>query len=193
MRRLFVVFLLLLISCGGPRIFINPQADLPYYRKIGILPFSNLSGTREAGNKVTLIFYTELMLQGRFEIIHPGELRKKIEEITENKGKTEELGISEIMKLGEATGAQGFIEGAVVEYSTIRSGGESYPVITLDVRLIDAKFGKVVLEITHTKTGRPKIPIIGIGGVATLPELTQQICQDFAKEITKAMGAGYEE
>jgi len=185
--RIVVGFLLLLMSCSGPRIFVNPEADLLYYKKIGILPFKDVSGTRGAAQKISLIFYSELMLQGNFEIIDPGELMKKIKEITSSQNSTPELGLSEIKKLGDVTGAQGVIQGVVVEYTTVRSGGESYPLITLDVKLLDTQYGKVVWEITYTKTGRSKIPILGVGGTATLPELTQEICQDIVKEIIKRM------
>jgi curli biogenesis system outer membrane secretion channel CsgG len=185
--RLIAALFLLLLSCGGPRIFVNPEADLLYYKKIGVLPFKDISGSREAGEKVSLIFYTELMLQGKFDIVDPGELRKRLREISETQNIPEDLGLAEIKKLGNLTGAQGIIEGVVVEYTTIRSGGESYPLITLNVRLIDTQYGKVVWEITHTKSGRSKIPILGIGGTATLPELTRKVCHDVVKEIMKRM------
>jgi len=185
--RTVLLFLLLFLSCRRPEIFINPQADLPFYKKIGILPFRDLSGSRDAGEKVSILFYNELMLHSDFEIIDPGEIRKELRQIIGSENRQEAIGLSEIKKLGKATGAQGIIEGVVVEYTTIRSGGESYPLITLNVRLIDTQYGKVVWEITLTKSGRPKIPIIGIGGVATLPELTKKICHDIVKEIVRRM------
>ncbi len=186
MKRVILI-LFLAISCGGPRIFVNPQADLPFYNKVGILPFWDLSGTRMAGEKVATILYTELMITGQFEILNPAEMVIKMKEVVGKDKKPVDLSIQDLVKIGKAAGLKGIIQGVVVEYGMTRSGGESYPIITLDVRLIDTQYGKVVWEISYTKSGRPKIPILGIGGISSLPELNQKVCKELAEIIAKKM------
>ena len=52
----------MLLSCAHNRAYVNEEADFGFYTKVGILPFSNLSTDKNAGEKVTSSFATELLM-----------------------------------------------------------------------------------------------------------------------------------
>jgi TolB-like protein len=74
-RTLAAAILLgMLPGCAaGPKLYVNPQADMSFYKKVAVLPFANLSQDRFAGERVARAFITELVLADRFQVIEPAE------------------------------------------------------------------------------------------------------------------------
>lgn len=173
-----------LLSCGGPRTFINENTEWSFYKQLGVLPFVNLSADRYAGEKVQSAFITELFLSERFSVLEPGEFNSKVFEVLKTANPpTQELSLEQIKSIGEKTGVQGVIEGVVREYNMIRVGQTDYPVISLNLRMIDVPTGTVVWMTSYTKKGGPNLPIVSVGETHTLSELTQKICHDIVSNF----------
>jgi len=172
-------------SCAGPRTYINPDTDWSFYKELGVLPFVNFSADRFAGEKVQSAFITELFLSDKFNVVEPGEFNKKAAEAIKSAGAQpgQELSLDLIKAVGEKTGVQGVMEGIVREYSMVRVGQSDYPMISLNVRMIDVPTGTVVWMTSYTKKGGPKLPIITIGETHTLAELTQKACHDIVSDL----------
>ena len=67
----------------------------------------------------------------------------------------------------------------------VRIGAESYPIITLTVRLLDVETGGIMWMSSCSKKGGPgSIPFISAGEVYTLSELTQKV----ARQIVSSLG-----
>jgi polysaccharide biosynthesis protein PelC len=177
---LIILMILIIISCSGPRTFINKETDWGFYQKLGVLPFVNLTSDRYAGEKVQSAFITEMYISGKFAVIEPGEFNKQANDAVREAGvqQGQELSLDLIKKVGEKTGVKGIIEGVVKEYDMIRVGQSEYPLISLSMRMIDVPSGTVVWMTTFTKKGGPNLPIISIGETHTLGELTQKACHE---------------
>jgi len=182
---LLVASLLFLMNCSGPSTFINKEADWTFYKKIGLLPFVNLSPDRFAGEKVQSAFVTELYLSSKFDVVEPGEFNARVAEVLKATGAqiTQDLSAELIKAIGEKAGVQGIIAGTVREFTTVRIGQTDYPLISLSVRLIDVPTGTVVWMTSHTEKGGPNMPIISIGETHTLGELTQKISHDIVSQF----------
>jgi curli biogenesis system outer membrane secretion channel CsgG len=180
-----MLFLAVAAGCSGPRTFLNEQADWTFYQRLGVLPFVNLTADRFAGEKVQSSFITELFLSNRFEVIEPGEFNAKAVAQLKAAGvqQTQEIPLDQIKAIGEKTGVQGVIEGIVTEYSMIRVGQADYPLISLNLRLIDVPTGTVVWMASYSKKGGPKLPIVSVGETHTLSELTQEICNEIVSDF----------
>jgi polysaccharide biosynthesis protein PelC len=182
-----VIALLILISagCSGPRNFLNEGTDWTFYKQIGVLPFVNYSPDRYAGEKVQSAFITELFLSRKFDVMEPGQFNTKVATELKLSPSTSisELSLDQIKAIGQATGVQGVIEGVVREYNTTRVGQADYPIISLNIRLIDVPTGTVVWMASYTKKGGPNFPIISLGETHTLSELTQKICHDIVSDF----------
>jgi TolB-like protein len=177
---------LLSLQCGGPRRFVHPAADIAFYERLALLPFDNLTAERAAGDKVTRAFLTELLIARRFDVVDPGRAVK----LARDEGivppiKVGELTEATLMSLGERMGVQAVLSGVVREYTMVRIGQTQYPLITLDVTLVDTATGTTVWVLSHTKKGGPNLPFVSVGETFTLGELLQEICQETVSKIPR--------
>ncbi len=183
------VFLVLILSvqqCGGPRRFVHPEADVSYYERLGLLSFENLATDRVAGEKVTNAFLTELLISKRFEVVEPGRVNRASRELgLPSPLIGGELTPEEVKELGEQLGVEALLRGVVREYEMVRIGQTQYPLVTLDIELLDVATGTTVWVISHTKKGGPNLPFVSVGETFTLGELLQEICHDIVSKIPK--------
>jgi hypothetical protein len=82
-------------------------------------------------------------------------------------------------------GVQAVLSGVVREYTMVRIGQTQYPLITLDVTLVDTATGTTVWVLSHTKKGGPNLPFVSVGETFTLGELLQEICQETVSKIPR--------
>ena len=184
---LFPALLIFLACAGGPRSYLNPEADMSFYEKIGVVPFINLTSDRFAGEKVTSTFVTELLITEKFEVIERGEFDHIVDQIRGSTGgsPSQELTAEQLASIGEQAGVNGIIEGVVKEYEMIRVGQGTYPLISFNVKLVDAPTGRVVWESSYSVKGGPKLPVIGWGETHTLSELAQKACRNVVREFAR--------
>ena len=67
----------------------------------------------------------------------------------------------------------------------VRVGQAEYPIISLNIRMIDVPTGTVVWMTSFNEKGGPKFPIISIGETHTLGELTQKACRKVVSNFIK--------
>lgn len=170
---------LLAAGCGAPaRMYVNPQADLTLYHKVAVLPFTNLTQTSFAGERVTRSFVTEMIMTDRFQVVEGGEFASELDKIG---GAPDAAGKYDPGKLREActaVQATGLLRGAVTEYATQRSGQSDYPVLAFDAELVDVATGNVVWRISIARKGRGPLAPLGIAGTNSFGKLTQSACAE---------------
>jgi TolB-like protein len=176
--------LTLFTGCGGPRTYIHPEVDMSYYEAVGVLPFRNLTNDRLAAERVTNAFVTELLIKKVFEVVEPGQFRRTARQIIGgNIDSGGEWDPEKIRELGSKTGVQGLIVGAVREYEMVSIGQTPYPLVTIDVKLIDIETARVAWMISHTEKGGPNLPILSVGETYTLGKMTQIVCEQIVGKI----------
>jgi len=182
--KLVIVLLLavMLISCGGYRLYVNEEADFGFYQRIGLLPFSNLSGDRNATEKVTSSFLTELLIGSRVDIAIMGDMLKSYRNVVkdERSNLPEQLTAEEAQAIGKDANVQGILVGVVRDYSQVRSGQADFPLVSVAVRFIDCQSGKVIWTYEITRKGGPKFPIFSFGETHTLGDMTAKVCRKVA-------------
>ncbi len=182
--------LLVTLSCGtSRRTYVNPEADFGFYTKVAVLPFSNLSADRNAADKVTSAFVTELLIGGRVQVAGMGDVLTAYKTIVkdERTNLPEQLKAEEAKAIGTTAEVQGLFVGSVKEYSMVRSGQEDFPLVSIIVRFIDCQSGKVVWSHEITQKGGPKFPIISIGETHTLGDLTAKVCRETVQSFGKSL------
>lgn len=177
-----VVLAFALTSCGGYRLYVNEEADFGFYQRIGLLPFANLSADRNATEKVTASFLTELLIDSRVDILAMGDMLKSYRNVIkdERSNVPEQLSAEEAQALGKDANIQGILVGVVRDYSQIRSGQTDFPLVSIAVRLIDCQSGKIVWTYEITQKGGPKFPIFSFGETHTLGDMTSKVCRKVA-------------
>jgi hypothetical protein len=176
---------LVLCSCASTtRVYVNPEADMTFYKKVAILPFGTLSAEAMAGPRVTRAFITELIMTDRYQIVQPEEFRGVLSKISGLPGPD---GLYDPAKLREAAAqisATGILRGAVTEYQMQRSGTGEVPILAFDVELIDVNTGDVAWRSSITKRGKSRVPLLG-SSVKTLGSLTQIACRELVGRLAK--------
>jgi hypothetical protein len=180
----FALLALLALSCAPSiRMYVNPDADMAFYRKIGVLPFTNSSQDGLAGPRVTRAFVTELIMTNRYQIVQPEEIRSALHKAGAPLGNDGEYDPAKLRQVAEQSKITGFVRGSVTEYLMQQSDGGGVPVLAFDVELIDANTGDVVWRSSIAKRGKSRIPF---GGTShSLGRLTQEACGEVVTRLAK--------
>lgn len=165
-------------GCGGPAHFVDPDADLPYYERVAVIPFTGLAQDRLAGEKVSNIFVTELLNRHVAEVVDPGQFLAAMQTVRAGTALTNPWSTADLAKLGETAGVQGIFLGTVREYDMTREGRDSFPLLSIEVHMVDAASGRIVWSASRTRRGGPSFPLFGWTEVHTLGELTAEVCHD---------------
>lgn len=71
----------------------------------------------------------------------------------------------QVISLGQALGVQAIIMGTVTQSENLRSGSVLIPVVTIDMRMVEAETGATVWAATHSeKGGSVSAKVLGTGG-----------------------------
>ncbi len=105
---LVILFVALATGCGGPRIqvYTHPDADMAFYTKVGVVPFTSLSGDRFAGEKFSIEFTTALLSAQMFEVIDYGVFVNDVAKLIGSRSPADGLSKEELKKISDATGGR---------------------------------------------------------------------------------------
>ena len=185
------VWLLILLVFSGcstgrsTRRFIHPDTDMSFYQRVGVIPFRNFASDRLAGAKMTETFVTELMIPSKFEAASPGEFEKTVQEVSQATSPISDIDLlpQQLKEIGKKANIQGIFMASIHEYQMTRIGQAEYPVISMNVRFVDAQTGTVVWQESYFERGGPKMPILAVGEIFTLGELSQRTCKKIIRDF----------
>ncbi|MFQ6008668.1 MAG: hypothetical protein ACE5K8_06920 [Candidatus Zixiibacteriota bacterium] len=163
--------------------YINEEADLGYYQRVGVIPFSNFSSDRNASTKMTSSFVTELLMLNTVSVVGSGDFDRVVKEVVKKDviDVFEELSSEEVKQIGEKAQVEGIFVGVVKDFGMVRSGQEEFPLVSVIVRFLDSQTGQVVWSYETTRKGGPKFPIFSFGEIHTLGEMTTKVCREVAE------------
>jgi hypothetical protein len=159
---------------------------------VAVLPFQCLAQDRVAGYRVGNVFFSELLRAGFADVVEPGQFSaamNKVRGVTppENAWSNEDL-----VRLGEETGVQGFFMGTVREHEMKTTGRDAFPLLSLEVRFVDAASGRLVWSASTTARGGPKFPVVGWllglvgkGEIHSMSELSTKVCRDLLGRLPR--------
>jgi len=188
MTRMWMAVLLIsgLSGCAsGPRLYVNPQADMTFYKRVAVLPFGNLSQDRFAGERVSRAFITELVLADRFQVIEPADFASALDKVGGLPGGDGVFDPEKVKLAMTQINATGLIRGSVTEYSTRRSGNQDSPLLSFDVEMVDIASGAIVWRASINRQGKGRFPIIGGGGSSTFSSLIEDACGEVVQRLER--------
>jgi TolB-like protein len=146
--------------------FSNPNFDFSFVERVAVLPFENLSSDRQAGLRATRLTVTELLASGALDVVERGEVQAALTQTeTFQPGRTPMPSTEQVISLGQALGVQAVIMGTVTQSENLRSGSVLIPVVTIDMRMVEAETGATVWAATHSeKGGSISAKVLGTGG-----------------------------
>jgi len=168
------VLVVVTIGCATrAQAFRHPEADLSAIARVAVIPFENYTSTQFAGEKVTTIYISELLMRIDVDVVEPGEVSRKLQ----NSGVVgSRLSQSEIKSVGNALKADTLIFGSVQEYGRERFRNESYPIVSLNARWVDVATGTIIFMGTASEEGSPRVPVVDVGEEQLFSVLTRKVC-----------------
>jgi TolB-like protein len=165
--------------------YVNDEADFGFYSRVGVLPFSNLSSDRNASEKVTSSFTTELLKLNSVAVATQGDVENVYNAVVKQAqvNVVDELTSEQAVAIGEQAQVEGIFVGAVKDFGMVRSGQEEFPLVAVIVRFIDCQTGRVVWSYETSRKGGPKFPIFSFGETHTLGEMTTKVCREVANSF----------
>ena len=181
-KREFVLIALatvVLSSCSGTRSYLNPEADMGFYHRVGVAAFISLTDDPRAGQKLQRVFMTELLKRQDFDVVPAGQFEKIENDVRakQSLAATSGLDSTAIRLIGGQTGAQGIIIGVVRDFRMERVGQDEFPLVAFSMQLVDVNSGRVVWDVSLGERGGPKFPVLSFGETHTLSELSAKLCQ----------------
>ncbi len=161
----------------APRLFVNRQADMTLYKRVVVVPFSNLSPDPFAPGRIVRALTTELVIADRFQMVDPSTLLGELEKENVRPDATGQIELGALQNVAARLSATAIIRGTVTEYGIHRQGTDEYPVVAFDCEMVDVKTGIVVWRMSISETGKGRLPIIGGGGERTYSAVTQEACR----------------
>ena len=172
-------------SAAAPRYYVNPQADMTLYQKVAVLPFHNLSPQPLAGDRVTRVFVTELMITDRYRLVEPAEFRAVLKDLDAQPSGDGAYDPERLKEAAGRVGATGIVRGAVTDYQVQRNGQDEFAVLSFDAELMDVATGNVVWRGSITRKGSSRFPVLGGASSSTLGRLTQEACVELVSGLRK--------
>jgi TolB-like protein len=125
-------------------------------KRVAVLPFHNISGKTNAGDLVTNIFVTEIFRAGLFQVEEPGNVSQFM--------------IQEKLNTIGEIGVEWFDDGS--------SSESAVPLVSVTIRMIDAKTGNIVWSAQNKRRGDEYIIAFDFGLVRSVNTLSQKVISE---------------
>ena len=175
---------LILFGCGSPVTrFTHPDVDFSFYESVGIIPFESLGQDRLAGDKATNIFFAELLTRDFAAVCEPGQFAAAIQRVRGTGISNLSWSAADVARLAKEANVQGVFTGTVRDYEMTNVGRSLYPLVAIEVRLLDASTGNLVWSASVTRRGGPALPFMFWRETHTLGELTTEVCRELLETL----------
>ena len=144
--------LLPLNGCGGKssyRSFLREGVDLSYITSVAVLPFENHTNDSHVHKRCRDITITQILSMGVFDTSDRGIVDNMLKE--EAIEPTEPLDKSSIKRLGQRLNVQALLFGSIGLAREQRKSDNTFPELTLTLRLIDTSSGMILWQASGTR------------------------------------------
>ncbi len=158
----------------GPRaVFASPVLERDKRYTIAIVPFTNKSARRNAGDLVELHFAEQLVRGGDFEVAEPGIVRQDL--LNLRLVMPEGISLSDIDVLFDLLNTDLVLIGTVFEYEDPQQGLTGTPIVGFSTFLIDRTSRRIIWSSGSHNEGDDYIYAFDWGKVYTANELMSRM------------------
>jgi hypothetical protein len=179
--------LLTLVGCAGHHTaystFHDPNMDFGLIRSVAVLPFTNLTTSQKANERVRDVFMTMLQATGAVYVLPPGEVARGISRtgIQDPSTPTPE----DVVKLAKNLNTDVVITGTLLEYGEVRSASATANVISLTAQMMEGQTGKVIWSGSSTQGGIGAGKRLFGGGGEPMNDVTAKAAEDLINQLFK--------
>lgn len=165
-------------AATAPRPSPGPGVTRP---PLVILPLENLSGRAEYGDRLTRILWTEVGASGRWDVVEPAEADAAIVEARVRTSLS--MTRDQAEKISQRAGARWLLAGTIVECGNVRTPDGEVPSVSLALRLVDGRTGRVRWTEMRSRSGEDRETVFGWGRVTNLERLAQETARELVAAI----------
>ncbi len=181
-RRQYIIIISLLAAVvlsgcgGGPRFYLAGNPGFGPGKKLAVLPLVNLSRHQDAPGLLMSSIIVEILKSGNLSLIDPGTVENLI--LEKRIRLTDRLSLETSRAIAGKLAASYILIGTIHEFSLAQVGSETFPSISLSLRLIDPFDGRIIWTATHSRRGDDSETVFGLGTVKTLEQMSQIVIKD---------------
>lgn len=170
-----------LSSCAAGDTYHDSIMDFGAIESVAVMPFTNLSTDKQAGERVRDVLITHLLATEAMYVLPSGEIARGISRV----GISDPTAPSgeEIKKLAGIIKVNAVITGTVREYGVVRSAATSANVISLSLTMIETDTGKVVYTASSTKGGISIGDRLFGGGGRPMNDITEEAIDELLDKL----------
>lgn len=178
---LLTAVFLSLMACAAPTRYHDANMDFGGIQTVAVIPFQNLTSQKDAGERVRDVFMNMLLASGGVYVLPPGEVARGISraQLAEPSAPS----VEEAQKLGNVLTVDAVITGVLREYGEVRSGTAASNVISLSLKMIETKTGKVVWAASSTKGGISTTDRLFGGGGQPMNDITEEAVSELIHQL----------
>jgi len=155
-KVILMLFFVVFLVCGCARkstneFFVRPEFNLGYVRTVAVLPFEDTVGKATIAAHCRQITINQILSSGLFEVVEKMQVDSVLHR--EAIGVNQPIDASELRRLGQLLGVQGFILGSLNDAGQQQTGAAVYPELSLTMRLIDSESGLVLWHASGRESG----------------------------------------
>ena len=173
--------LMLLAGCASQQRYQDKSMDFAAVRTVAVLPFSNLTQTQTASERVRDVFSTMLLSTGALYVLPAGETQRAL--VRSAVAVQTAPSRDEAIAIGKALSADAIVTGVVKEYGEIRSGSTSANAVSVSVQMIETQTGKVVWAASSTQGGVGFVDRLLGGGGDPMNKVTEDAVHDLLNKL----------
>ena len=167
-------------GCGGPKRYVNRNADLGAVKTVAILPLENLTTDKLCAERLNRILLTEFLNYRAFQVVEPGHVLRTVRREQADPATLTEDGIK---RLGKALNVQAIVLGSVLEFEEKRGGDGSR--VKLQLRLVDTESAVTLWSVTRTRAGLGfGSRLFGLEG-ASATDVAEQLIRDEIARLSR--------
>ncbi len=187
-RRSFVVVITTLVivamaACSGGRAsyYRGEAYEAADSSTIALLPLVSFSQYEKAPDVVMNALVVEVLATGRYVVVDPGEVEKIV--VEQRLRLTDRLSLETLRELGDLLGAEYLVAGTINDFDFVRQGSDMIPTVSLTLRMISSKDGRIIWASTHSRRGDDTESWFGLGRIGSLEKLTEMTVKEMAKTL----------
>ncbi|MEK6776208.1 MAG: GNA1162 family protein [bacterium] len=180
-KSLLTLVLVCFMGCAAPTRYHDPNMDFGSIQSVAVLPFQNLATQKEAGERVRDVFMNMLLSTEGVYVLPPGEVARGVSraQLSEPTAPS----VEEVQKLGNILTVDAVVTGVLREYGEVRSGTASSSVISLSLKMIETKTGKVIWTASSTKGGISTTDRLFGGGGQPMNPITEEAVSELIHQL----------
>lgn len=148
-----VVLFFLCCACSNTsQHFTSSAVGLGYIKKIAVLPLENFTSAKGIDERSRELLTTRLLSLQLYEVVEKGELHSFLQDEVRTKEKAL-IDQRTAKRMAREFNIEAYLTGSVDEYTEVRNGSYSYPVIALTLRMVDINTGNIVWQASADDSG----------------------------------------